>query len=205
MKKVLVVVGTRPEAIKLAPVILELKAKSNMQTLVCTTGQHRQMLDQVLELFHIQPDIDLNIMQASQTLSDLTARVITQMNEVLKETGPDLVLVQGDTTTIMASAMACFFNHVLVGHVEAGLRSYNMYSPFPEEMNRKVASVLASYHFAPTERAKQALISEGVSDKEIFVTGNTVVDSLLETVDKKFNFNNSGLSQINFNKNILLN
>ncbi|MCF8030499.1 MAG: UDP-N-acetylglucosamine 2-epimerase (non-hydrolyzing) [Desulfohalobiaceae bacterium] len=178
MLKVLVIIGTRPEAIKLAPVILELKKRSNIETVVCTTGQHREMLHQVLHIFQVQPDFELHIMQSGQELSELTAQVVRQVDTVLKETKPNLVLIQGDTTTIMASAMACFYNQIRVGHVEAGLRSYNLYSPFPEEMNRKVASVLASYHFAPTNRAKQALLREGVVEEEIFVTGNTVIDAL---------------------------
>lgn len=183
--KTLIIIGTRPEAIKLAPVILALKDRKNIQTLVCATGQHREMLDQVLGLFHIQPDIDLNIMQTAQTLSDLTARIIREIDNVLKENNPDLMIVQGDTTTIMASAMAGFYNKVKVGHVEAGLRSNNLYSPFPEEMNRKVASVLSSYHFAPTERAKQALICENIAEEKIFMTGNTVIDALQHIVKRE--------------------
>lgn len=184
MIKVLTIVGTRPEAIKLAPVILALKSRKHIQSVVCATGQHRQMLDQALNLFQITPDIDLNIMTAGQSLPELTGNVITRVDAVLKETRPDLVLVQGDTTTVMASAMACFYNKIRVGHVEAGLRSHHRYSPFPEEMNRRVASVLASYHFAPTQLAQAALLEENIPEDSVFMTGNTVVDALRLMAEK---------------------
>lgn len=178
MKKILVVFGTRPEAIKLAPIVLELRKHSDVQCRVCVTAQHRQMLDQVLGLFEIVPDIDLDLMKPNQTLSELTAKVIARMDDVIKEEKPDVVLIQGDTTTVMAAALAAFYNKIPVGHVEAGLRSYDLYSPFPEEMNRKVTSICSHYHFAPTERAKNSLLKEGVSEKRIFITGNSVIDAL---------------------------
>ncbi len=178
VQKILFVFGTRPEAIKLAPVILELKKCFNIQTKVCVTAQHRQMLDQVLELFDIVPDIDLDLMMPNQTLSGLTGRVINSVDSVLKKEQPDVVLIQGDTTTVMAAALAAFYNKISVGHVEAGLRSHDLCSPFPEEMNRRVTSILSYYHFAPTEKAKIALLSESVAQERIYVTGNTVIDAL---------------------------
>lgn len=179
MLKVLSILGTRPEAVKLAPVILELqKHPEAIQSLVCVTAQHRQMLDQVLSLFGIAPDVDLDLMEPGQTLPDLTARVVVGVNHVLDKLQPDLVLVQGDTTTVMAAALAAFYQKIPVGHVEAGLRSYDPYSPFPEEINRRLASVLSAYHFAPTETARQALLREGVADAHIFVTGNPAIDAL---------------------------
>lgn len=179
MRHVLSVFGTRPEAIKLAPVILELKRHPELfNSRVCVTAQHREMLDQTLNLFGIVPDIDLDLMQTNQSLPDLTARIMMGVNRVLENERPDLVLVQGDTTTVMAAALAAFYHRIPVGHVEAGLRSSNRYSPFPEEINRRMASVLSSCHFAPTETARQALLREGVADNSIFVTGNTVIDAL---------------------------
>ncbi|HFQ93190.1 MAG TPA: UDP-N-acetylglucosamine 2-epimerase (non-hydrolyzing) [Anaerolineae bacterium] len=179
MKKILTVIGTRPEAVKLAPVILELqKYPEQIQSRVCVTAQHREMLDQALQLFDIAPDVDLNLMRPGQTLSELTSRVITGMDEVLEAERPDLALVQGDTTTVMAVALAAFYHKIPVGHVEAGLRSHDRYSPFPEEINRRLAGVLSTYHFAPTETARQALLRENVPDDHIFVTGNTVIDAL---------------------------
>ena len=182
--KILIVFGTRPEAIKLAPVILELKKYPDIQTKVCVTAQHRQMLDQVLGLFDITPDIDLNLMMPNQTLSELTARVVDRIDKVFREEQPDVVLVQGDTTTVMAAALAAFYNNIPVGHVEAGLRSDDLYSPFPEEMNRRVTSILSHYHFAPTEKAKSALLKEGIPVERIFVTGNTAIDALYMTLRK---------------------
>lgn len=179
MKKILTVFGTRPEAVKLAPVILELqKYQGQISSRVCVTAQHRQMLDQVLALFGIVPDIDLDLMQPGQSLSELTARVISRTDSVFRDERPDLVLVQGDTTTVMAVALAAFYHQIPVGHVEAGLRSQDRYSPFPEEINRRISSVLSTYHFAPTETARQALLREGVPDDKIYVTGNTVIDAL---------------------------
>jgi len=179
MIRVLTVIGTRPEAVKLAPVVLELqKHPENFISQVCVTAQHREMLDQVLDLFQIVPDIDLNLMRPGQSLSELTARIISKMDVVLKESKPDLVLVQGDTTTVMTVSLVAFYNQIFVGHVEAGLRSHDRYSPFPEEINRQLTGVLSNYHFAPTETARQALLAENVCDEHIFVTGNTVIDAL---------------------------
>jgi len=179
MKKILIIIGTRPEAIKMAPVIIELKKYHEyFETRLCITAQHREMLDQVLLIFDIIPDIDLNLMETDQSLPNLTSRVLIKLPPVLKTEKPDLLLVQGDTTTVMAASLAAFYQRVPVGHIEAGLRTKDCYSPFPEEMNRRLTSVLASYHFAPTERAKQSLLTEGVLEDLIFVTGNTVIDAL---------------------------
>ncbi len=178
MFKILTIFGTRPEAIKLAPVLVELRKRGNILSHICVTAQHRQMLDQVLNVFGIIPDIDLDLMRPCQSLSDLTAHVITEVDRVLAEVSPNLVMVQGDTTTVAASAMAAFYRKIPVAHVEAGLRSGNIDSPFPEELNRRVASLIATYHFAPTERTRQALLREGVPDSRIFLTGNPVIDAL---------------------------
>jgi len=179
MKKILIIIGTRPEAIKMAPVITELKKYHEyFETKLCITAQHREMLDQVLMIFDIIPDIDLNLMETNQSLPNLTSRVLIKLTQVLKTEKPDLLLVQGDTTTVMTASLAAFYQRVPVGHIEAGLRTKDCYSPFPEEMNRRLTSVLATYHFAPTERAKQALLTEGVQEDLIFVTGNTVIDAL---------------------------
>ena len=183
MKKILVVFGTRPEAIKLAPVIHELRKYPELETRVCVTAQHREMLDQVLDLFGIEPHIDLNLMRPGQDLPGLTTRVLTGMTEVLREERPQLVLVQGDTTTVVATAMAAFYQGVRVGHVEAGLRSGDPFSPFPEEMNRRVATALSSLHFAPTRRAEEALLREGVPREQVFLTGNPVIDALYMVLD----------------------
>ncbi len=180
MFTILSIFGTRPEAIKMAPVIKELGKYSNkLRSLVCVTAQHRQMLDQVLDLFNITPDFDLDLMQENQALTQLTARVLTSLDTVLGEVKPDWILVQGDTTTTMASSLAAFYHGIHVGHIEAGLRTNNKRAPFPEETNRRVTSVIADLHFAPTDRARQALLSEGVPQNKIFVTGNTVIDALL--------------------------
>lgn len=185
MKKIMLVFGTRPEAIKMAPLIKEFqKYPDSFQTIVCVTGQHREMLDQVLRLFDIRPDFDLDIMKQGQDLYDVTARVLTGMRDVLKESQPDLVLVHGDTTTSCASALAAFYQQIPVAHVEAGLRTYNIYSPWPEEMNRQLTGRIASYHFAPTTLSKQNLLSEGVDEKRITVTGNTVIDALYHVVSE---------------------
>ena len=176
--KILVVFGTRPEAIKMAPLVHALKASPALQTVVCVTAQHRQMLDQVLELFQISPDIDLNLMRAGQDLSDVTSRVLTGMRDVLKAQKPDAVLVHGDTTTALATAMAAFYENIPVGHVEAGLRTHDVRAPFPEEFNRQVISKIAQWHFAPTTLSKQNLLAEGIRDATITVTGNTVIDAL---------------------------
>jgi len=183
MKKILTILGTRPEAIKLAPVIRELRKHSNIESKICVTAQHREMLDQVLDLFHLEPDIDLDLMEPNQSLPELTARVLIRISEVLEEEKPDLVLIQGDTTTVMATAMAAFYQGIKIGHVEAGLRSGNPFSPFPEEMNRRVASIVSNLHFAPTQWAYQNLIREGVPKEQVFLTGNPVIDALYMILD----------------------
>lgn len=185
MKKILLVFGTRPEAIKMAPLVKEFcKYQDEFDTKVCVTGQHREMLDQVLSLFDIQPDYDLNIMKSGQDLSDITSRVLLGMRDVLKEYNPDVVFVHGDTTTSTAAALAAFYQQIPVAHVEAGLRTYNIYSPWPEEMNRQITGRIAAYHFAPTELSKQNLLSENVSLESILVTGNTVIDALNMAISK---------------------
>lgn len=180
--KVLVVFGTRPEAIKMAPVVKELRSENEMEVEVCVTGQHRQMLDQVLSIFKIVPDYDLDIMKQGQDLYDVTARVLTLMKGVLKESKPDLVLVHGDTTTSFAASLAAFYQKLSVGHVEAGLRTHNKFSPWPEEMNRQLTARLATFHFAPTKSSQSNLEREGISPERIFVTGNTVIDAVLDVV-----------------------
>lgn len=185
MKKIMLVFGTRPEAIKMAPLVKEFqKYPGQFETIVCVTGQHRQMLDQVLEIFDIKPDYDLNIMKQGQDLYDVTARVLTGMRDVLKETQPDVVLVHGDTTTSTAAALAAFYQQIPVGHVEAGLRTHNIYSPWPEEMNRQITGRIAEYDFAPTPLSRANLLAEGVAENKITVTGNTVIDALYCVVDK---------------------
>ena len=185
MKKVMLVFGTRPEAIKMAPLVKEFeKYPNDFQTLVCVTGQHREMLDQVLNLFEIKPHYDLNIMKQGQDLYDVTSRVLVGMRDVLKEAQPDVVLVHGDTTTSMAAALAAFYQQIPVGHVEAGLRTHNIYSPWPEEMNRQITGRIAEYNFAPTQLSRQNLLKENVSDDSIIVTGNSVIDALYWVVDK---------------------
>ena len=185
MKKVMLVFGTRPEAIKMAPLVKEFqKHPETFQTIVCVTGQHREMLDQVLHLFDIKPDYDLNIMKQGQDLYDVTSRVLLGMRDVLKEANPDVVLVHGDTTTSTASALAAFYQQIPVGHVEAGLRTHDIYSPWPEEMNRLITGRIATYHFSPTALSKQNLLDEGINEESITVTGNTVIDALYMVVDK---------------------
>lgn len=185
MKKVMLVFGTRPEAIKMAPLVKEFqKYPETFKTIVCVTGQHRQMLDQVLQLFEIVPDYDLNIMKQGQDLYDVTARVLTGMRDVLKESQPDVVLVHGDTTTSTAAALAAFYQQIPVGHVEAGLRTHNIYSPWPEEMNRQITGRIATYNFAPTPLSKSNLLREAVAEESITVTGNTVIDALYWVVNK---------------------
>lgn len=185
MKKAMLVFGTRPEAIKMAPLVKEFqKQPKRVETVVCVTGQHREMLDQVLKIFDIKPDYDLNIMKQGQDLYDVTARVLTGMRDVLKEVKPDVVLVHGDTTTSTAAALAAFYQQIPVGHVEAGLRTHNIYSPWPEEMNRLLTGRLATYHFSPTPLSRNNLIKESVDDRNIIITGNTVIDALYWVVDK---------------------
>ncbi len=185
MKKVMLVFGTRPEAIKMAPLVKEFQNdQDKFETTVCVTGQHREMLDQVLNIFEIKPDYDLNIMKQGQDLYDVTARVLVGMRDVLKEVQPDVVLVHGDTTTSTAAALAAFYQQIPVGHVEAGLRTHNIYSPWPEEMNRQITGRIATYHFAPTPLSRQNLLVEDVKEEHIHVTGNTVIDALYMVVDK---------------------
>lgn len=185
MKKVMLVFGTRPEAIKMAPLVKEFQARANeFDTIVCVTGQHREMLKQVLELFDIKPDYDLEIMKEGQDLYDVTTRVLLGMREVLKKTKPDVVLVHGDTTTSTAAALAAFYQQIPVGHVEAGLRTHNIYSPWPEEMNRQLTGRMATYHFAPTELSRDNLLAEGIATDRIFITGNTVIDALQQVVTR---------------------
>ncbi len=180
--KILLIIGTRPEAIKMAPVYKALRVLAGVEPVVCATAQHRDMLDQVLELFDIQPDIDLNIMQLGQDLYDVTTAVLGGMRDVFRNVQPDKIVVQGDTTTVMAASLAAFYEQIPVGHVEAGLRTGNMFAPFPEEMNRRVTSVIAAQHFAPTDHARNALMREGVPEEKIHVTGNTVIDTLKSIV-----------------------
>ena len=185
MKKIMLVFGTRPEAIKMAPLVKEFQKYSvEFQTIVCVTGQHREMLDQVLRIFEIQPDYDLNIMKQGQDLYDVTARVLTGMRDVLKKVQPDIVLVHGDTTTSTATALAAFYQQIPVGHIEAGLRTHNIYSPWPEEINRQITGRIATYNFAPTPLSKQNLLQENIKDASIYITGNTVIDALYMVVDK---------------------
>lgn len=178
----MVVFGTRPEAIKMCPLVNELKSRKGIQTVVCVTGQHRQMLDQVLETFDVLPDYDLSIMSPSQTLFDITINILEKIKLVLKKENPDVVLVHGDTSTTFATALACFYLQIPVGHVEAGLRTYNLYSPYPEEFNRQAVSIISKYNFAPTELSKANLITEGKNAETIYVTGNTAIDALKTTV-----------------------
>lgn len=186
MKKVMLVFGTRPEAIKMCPLVNELKSRKNIETVVCVTGQHRQMLDQVLEAFNVVPDYDLSIMKAGQTLFDITTNILNKIGDVLDEVKPDVVLVHGDTSTTFVTALACFYKQVSVGHVEAGLRTYNIYSPYPEEFNRQAVGIVAKYNFSPTELSKQNLLNEGKNPSTIYVTGNTAIDALKTTVRKDY-------------------
>ena len=182
MKKIMLVFGTRPEAIKMCPLVNELKRRENLETLVCVTGQHRQMLDQVLEAFHVVPDYDLSIMKEKQTLFDITTNILNRIRAVLEEAKPDVVLVHGDTSTTFVTALACFYLQIPVGHVEAGLRTYNIHSPYPEEFNRQAVGILSQYNFAPTQLAKENLLREGKRADTIHVTGNTAIDALRTTV-----------------------
>lgn len=186
MKKVMLVFGTRPEAIKMCPLVNELKTRQSIQTIVCVTGQHRQMLDQVLEAFHVVPDYDLSIMKDKQTLFDITTNILNRIKAVLEEVRPDVVLVHGDTSTTFVTALACFYLQIPVGHVEAGLRTYNIYSPYPEEFNRQAVSIISQYNFAPTELSQQNLLKEGKKPETIYVTGNTAIDALKTTVREDY-------------------
>jgi len=182
MKKVMLVFGTRPEAIKMCPLVNELKSRKNIKTVVCVTGQHREMLDQVLEAFNVIPDYDLSIMKDKQTLFDITTNILNRIKGVLEEARPDVVLVHGDTSTTFVTALACFYMQIPVGHVEAGLRTYNIYSPYPEEFNRQAVSIISKYNFAPTELSKSNLLKEGKDESSIYITGNTAIDALKTTV-----------------------
>ena len=206
MLKVMTVFGTRPEAIKMAPVVLELKKHPDqIQTVVAVTAQHRQMLDQVLDLFQIRPDYDLDIMSQGQTLYDITTRSLQGLKSVMEVEKPDLVLVHGDTTTTFAGALAAYYQQIPVGHVEAGLRTGNIYSPFPEEMNRKLTGAIAAIHFSPTMTARGNLLREGIDKDAIFVTGNTVIDALMTTVDEGYDFEDEELQSVDFqNHRIIL-
>ena len=186
MIKVMSIFGTRPEAIKMAPLVKELEKRENIESIVCVTAQHREMLDQVLETFDIKPDYDLNIMKQGQTLADVTTRALTGLEEVIKEARPDIVLVHGDTTTTFAGALAAFYNQVAIGHVEAGLRTDNKYSPYPEEMNRQMVDRLSDMYFAPTEISKNNLLKENINESKIYITGNTAIDAMSTTVDKNY-------------------
>ena len=202
MKKVLLVFGTRPEAIKMAPLVKKFQEDPEFQTLVCVTAQHREMLDQVLDIFDIKPDYDLNIMKQGQDLYDITSRVLLGLRDVLNETNPDVVLVHGDTTTSTAAALAAFYKQIPVAHVEAGLRTNNIYSPWPEEMNRRITGRIATYHLAPTELSRQNLLKENVDNQNIIITGNTVIDALLWVVNKiKSDANLADTLQINIKNN----
>ena len=201
MKTIMLVFGTRPEAIKMCPLVNELKSRENLKTVVCVTGQHRQMLDQVLDAFHVVPDYDLSIMKTGQTLFDITTNILNSIGEVLDKVKPDVVLVHGDTSTTFVTALACFYKQIAVGHVEAGLRTYNIYSPYPEEFNRQAVSIISQYNFAPTELSKQNLLKEGKKAETIWVTGNTAIDALKTLVD---NGTAADISNDWFGKNIVV-
>ena len=186
MKKVMLVFGTRPEAIKMCPLVNELKTRKEIETIVCVTGQHRQMLDQVLEAFSVVPEYDLSVMKDRQTLFDVTVNIMNRIREVLETVRPDVVLIHGDTSTTFVTALACYYLQIPVGHVEAGLRTYNIYSPYPEEFNRQAVGIIAAYHFAPTELSKENLLKEGKKPETIYVTGNTAIDALKTTVRKDY-------------------
>ena len=200
--KVLTIFGTRPEAIKMAPLVNELKSRNEIECIVCVTAQHREMLDQVLNVFKIVPDYDLNIMQHGQTLSDITSKALKGLEKIIQKEKPNIVLVHGDTTTTFAGALAAYYCQTDVGHVEAGLRTWNKYSPYPEELNRQMVGVIADMHFAPTLKSKQSLLSEGKKEENIFVTGNTAIDALATTVDE--NYTNEIFDWVGNDKLILL-
>lgn len=202
MKKVMLVFGTRPEAIKMCPLVLELKKRKAIETLVCVTGQHRQMLDQVLDVFNIKPDYDLSIMRDGQTLFDVTNNILEKIKDVLEETMPDIVLVHGDTTTTFATALACFYKQIPIGHVEAGLRTHNIYSPYPEEFNRQAVDIISKYNFAPTKLSRENLIHEGKKEETIYITGNTAIDALKTTI--KENYTHPELEWISDSRFILI-
>lgn len=202
MKKIMVVFGTRPEAIKMCPLVKELKSRTDLETIVCVTGQHREMLDQVLQVFDVNPDYDLSVMKDKQTLFDVTQNILCKMKEVLEEVNPNIVLVHGDTSTTFVTSLAAFYLQVPIGHVEAGLRTYDIYSPFPEEFNRQATGIIAKYHFAPTEVSKQNLLNEGKKENQIYITGNTAIDALKTTV--RNNYSHPVLDWIGESKLIML-
>ncbi|KAJ48778.1 UDP-N-acetylglucosamine 2-epimerase (non-hydrolysing) [Clostridium tetanomorphum] len=203
--KIITIFGTRPEAIKMAPLVKELESREEIESKVCVTAQHREMLDQVLNLFNITPDFDLNIMKEKQSLTGITIKVLEGLKEIFEAEKPNLILVHGDTTTTFAGALAAFYQKIKVGHVEAGLRTYNKYFPFPEEMNRKLTGAIADLHFAPTMSSKNNLTREGVEEKDIFITGNTVIDAMKFTVDKEYTFENKQLNSIDYkNKKVIM-
>ncbi|AYE33892.1 non-hydrolyzing UDP-N-acetylglucosamine 2-epimerase [Clostridium septicum] len=203
--KVMSIFGTRPEAIKMAPLVKELDKSENIDSLVCVTAQHREMLDQVLELFDINPDYDMDIMKEKQTLTGITNRVLQGLEDIFEESKPDMILVHGDTTTTFAGALAAFYKKIKVGHVEAGLRTGDKYFPFPEEMNRKLTGAMADLHFAPTNGSKKNLLREGISESDIIVTGNTVIDAMEFTVEENYVFDNKELNNIDFkNKKVIM-
>lgn len=204
-KKIITIFGTRPEAIKMAPLVKELERRENIESKVCVTAQHREMLDQVLDLFDIKPDFDLNIMKNKQTLTGITNKVLEGLEEVFIKEKPDMILVHGDTTTTFSGALAAFYQQIKVGHVEAGLRTFDKYFPFPEEMNRKLTGALADLHFAPTKSSKRNLLREGVKEEDIFITGNTVIDAMEHTVLQDYKFETEELNKIDFeNKKIIM-
>lgn len=204
-KKIITIFGTRPEAIKMAPLVKELESRDEIESKVCVTAQHREMLDQVLEYFDIKPDYDLNIMKSKQSLTGITNRVLEGLEDVFKDEKPDMILVHGDTTTTFAGGLAAFYQQIKVGHVEAGLRTFDKYFPFPEEMNRKLTGSLADLHFAPTQGSKNNLLREGVDEKDIYITGNTVIDAMLHTVKENFIFENEELNKIDYkNKKVIM-
>lgn len=201
MKKVMIVFGTRPDAIKMIPLYLELKKHLEFEVKICSTGQHKEMLDQVLEMFKVKPDFDLQIMEPMQTLEGITSKILVKMKELLQNYKPDIVLVHGDTTTGFSTALAAFYQQIKIGHIEAGLRSFDRYSPFPEEMNRILIADLATYHFVPTQQNKLNLMTEGIEENAIIQTGNTVIDVLKYTVEENYHFQNENLNTINYEDN----
>ena len=205
MKKIITIFGTRPEAIKMAPLVKELEKREGIESKICVTAQHREMLDQVLELFDIKPDFDLNIMKTKQSLTGITNRILEGLETIFKEEKPDMILVHGDTTTTFSSALAAYYQQIKVGHVEAGLRTFNKYFPFPEEMNRKLTGAISDLHFSPTKGAKNNLLREGIDEKSIYITGNTVIDAMLHTVEDNYVFDNEELNKIDFkNKKVIM-
>lgn len=203
-KKVMTIFGTRPEAIKMAPLVKELERREGIESLVCVTAQHREMLDQVLEYFNIVPNFDLNIMKSKQSLTGITNKVLEGLEEIFKIEQPDMILVHGDTSTTFSASLSAFYHQIKVGHVEAGLRSFDKYFPFPEEMNRKLTATLADLHFAPTKSSKGNLLREGIESENIFITGNTVIDAMEHTVKENYVFDNEELNRIDFNKNKII-